>query len=77
MTMTELLQQAFDKVAELPEERQETFARFLLAELESESHWDELFSHSESDELLEQLAADALEAHRAGLTKPLTWKIYL
>ena len=71
MTMTELLQQAFDKAAELPEDRQETFARFLLAELDSESRWDELFSRPESDELLDQLAAEALKAHRAGLTKPL------
>ena len=69
--MTELLQQAFDKAAELPEDRQDTFARFLLAELESERRWDELFNRPESDQLLERLAAEALEAHRAGLTKPL------
>ncbi len=71
MTMTELLQQAFDKAAELPEERQDDFARFLLAELESENRWDELFGRPESDELLERLASEALKAHRAGLTKPL------
>lgn len=71
MTMTELLQQAFDKAAELPEERQDTFARFLLAELESEWRWDELFGRPESDQLLERLTAEALEAHRAGITKPL------
>ncbi|MCY3544131.1 MAG: hypothetical protein OXH22_08820 [Chloroflexi bacterium] len=69
--MTTLLQQAFDKAADLPEDRQDEFARFLLAELESERRWDELFSRSGSDELLEELAAKALEAHRAGLTKPL------
>ena len=71
MTMTELLQQAFDKAAELPEERQDTFARFLLAELESERRWGELFSRPESDQLLERLAAEAVKAHRAGITKPL------
>ena len=69
--MTELLQQAFDKAAELPEERQDTFARFLLAELESERRWDELFGRPESDQLLERLTTEALEAHRAGITKPL------
>ena len=71
MTVTTLLQQAFDKAADLPEDRQDEFARFLLAELESQRRWEELFSRPESDELLEELAAKALEAHRAGLTKPL------
>ncbi len=71
MTMTDLLQQAFDKAAELPKEQQDDFARFLLAELEPKRIWDELFSRPESDELLEKLAAEALEAHKAGLTKPL------
>ena len=71
MTMTEILQQAFDKAAELPEERQEAFARFLLAELESELRWDELFSRPESEALLEHIAAEAIEAHKAGRAKPL------
>ena len=71
MTMTEILQQAFDKAAELPEDRQEVFARFLLAELESERKWDELFSRPESEAFLERMAAEAIEAHRAGKTKPL------
>ncbi len=71
MTMTELLQQAFDKAAELPEERQDNIARILLAEMESERRWDELFSRPESEAFLERMAAEALEAHRAGRTKPL------
>ena len=65
MTMTELLQQAFDKAAELPEERQDTIARILLAEMESERRWDELFSRPESEAFLERMANEALEAHRA------------
>ena len=71
MTMTEILQQAFDKAAELPEDRQEVFARFLLAELDSELRWDELFSRPESEDFLERMAAEALEAHRTGRTEPL------
>ena len=71
MTMTEILQQAFYKAAELPEDRQEAFARFLLAELESERQWDELFSRPESEAFLERMAAEALEAHRAGKTEML------
>ena len=71
MTTTKLLQQAFDKAAELPEDRQEAIARILLAELESEQKWGELFSRPESEDLLERMAAEALEAHRAGRTTPL------
>ena len=71
MTVTEILQQAFYKAAELPEDRQEAFARFLLAELESERHWDELFSRPESEAFLERMASEAREAHRAGKTEML------
>ena len=71
MTMTEILQQAFDKASELPEDRQEAFARFLLAELDSELRWDELFSRPESEALLERIAAEVVKAHRAGRTEPL------
>jgi hypothetical protein len=69
--MTELLEQAFAKAAELPQEEQDRFARFLLSELESELRWAELFSRAESEDLLEQLADEAVAAHRAGLTRPL------
>ena len=69
--MTELLQRAFDKVAELPQEQQDTFARFILAELDSEQRWQELFARPESDDLLTRLADEALTAHRAGKTKRL------
>ncbi len=47
--MTTLLQQAFERAAELPQEDQDKFARFILAELESERHWAELFSSPESE----------------------------
>ena len=69
--MTELLQQAFDRASELPREEQDRVARFLLAELESERRWEELFSCPESEELLGRMADEALADHRAGLTTPL------
>jgi hypothetical protein len=72
--MTQLLEQAFAKAAALPKEEQDRFARFLLAELESEDRWAELFSRPESEDLLEQLANEALSAHRAGKTQPLKIK---
>ncbi len=67
--MTQLLQKAFERAAKLPQEEQDKFARFLLAELESERQWAELFSRSESEDLLEELADEALAAHRAGRTQ--------
>ena len=69
--MTQLLQKAFERAAELSQEEQDKFARFLLAELEAEQQWAELFSRSESEDLLERLADEALAAHRAGRTRPL------
>ena len=55
--MTKLLQQAFERASELPLEEQDKFAHFLLAELESEWQWAELFGRPESEDLLERLAA--------------------
>ena len=71
MTTTKLLQHAFDKAAELPQDKQEALAHIILAEMESNLIWDELLSSPESDAFLERMAAEALEAHRVGLTKPL------
>ena len=68
--MTQLLQKAFERAAELSQEEQDKFARFLLAELEAEQQWAELFSRSKSEDLLERLADEALAAHRAGRTRP-------
>ena len=69
--MTKLLQQAFKRASELPQEEQDKFARFLLAELESEQQWAGLFSRPESEDVLERLADGALAAHRQGLTRTL------
>ena len=70
--MNQLLQRAFERASELPQEEQDKFARFLLAELESEREWAELFARPESEDLLEHLAGEALSEHRAGRTRPLT-----
>jgi hypothetical protein len=67
--MTKLLQQAFEKASTLPPQEQEAFGAWMLAELESEERWDELFRRS--PELLEKLAAEAIAEDDAGLTQPL------
>ncbi|MDE0146419.1 MAG: hypothetical protein OXI53_08895 [Nitrospira sp.] len=69
--MNQLLQKAFDRAAELPRAQQDRFACFLLAEMESERKWAELFVRPESDDLLERLADEALAEHRAGRTRSL------
>ena len=70
--MNQLLQEAFERAAELPQAEQDRFARFLLAELESEGQWAELFARPESEDLLERLAGEAVSEHRAGRTRPLS-----
>jgi len=65
--MTELLEQAFSKVSELPEQEQNAIAEIVLAELASEERWNALFADSE--DLLTELAEEALAEHAAGKTK--------
>jgi hypothetical protein len=68
--MGKLLERAIEEAHKLTEEEQEAVGAWLLAELESERRWDELFSWPPS-ELLERMAAEALEDFRAGRTTPL------
>lgn len=72
--MTRLREEAFERASELPQEEQDKFARFLLAELDAERRWAELFSRPESEDLLERLADEALSEHRAGRTRPLKFE---
>ena len=67
--MGKLLEMAIAETSKLPEQEQEAVGALILAELESERHWDELFSKSQ--DLLSRLAEDARQEHRAGLTEPL------
>ncbi|MEX2170681.1 MAG: hypothetical protein WD851_15300 [Pirellulales bacterium] len=67
--MSTILQMAFDKALQLPLHEQDAVGEWLLAELESERRWDELFARS--PELLEKLAAEAIAEDDAGLTLPL------
>ncbi|HRD50561.1 MAG: hypothetical protein JNK95_16830 [Candidatus Competibacter sp.] len=67
--MTELLEKAFSEVSKLDESQQNSFARWLLEELASERRWEKAFN--DSQDLLSQLADEALAEHRAGKTKRL------
>ncbi len=65
--MTTLLEQPFSKAAQLPEREQDALAELLLTELASEERWQTLFA--ESQDLLSELAEEALAEHRAGKTR--------
>ena len=67
--MGRLLEKVIEETAKLPDEEQEAFAAFMLAELESERRWDELFSRSQG--LLARMAEEARQEYRSGRTEPL------
>jgi hypothetical protein len=67
--MTTLLEQAFAKAAALPPAEQDVLAARLLAELADEDEFDRVIAASSGK--LAQLAREALEEHRAGLTEEL------
>ena len=69
--MTVLLKKAFERAAKLPDGEQDEFARHIIAELESEERWSELFNRPESPGLLSRMAEEALRAHRNGETRAL------
>ncbi len=67
--MKKLLERAFKEAEKVPKKEQDALARALLDELTSERRWDELFAGSQ--DILDQLADEALEEHRSGRTKEL------
>jgi hypothetical protein len=67
--MTKLLEKAFEEASKLPEMEQNSFAKWVLEELEADKKWDKVFA--ESEDVLNQLANEALEAHKQGKTEPL------
>ncbi|HEV7487413.1 MAG TPA: hypothetical protein VGQ65_17215 [Thermoanaerobaculia bacterium] len=67
--MGDLLERLIAETAQLPEQDQEAFAAFMLAALESDRRWDDLFARSQ--DLLAQMAEEAHEEYCAGLTELL------
>ncbi len=64
--MTQLLEKAFEQAARLPAAEQDAFARLMMAELDAEQRWADLFAQPKSEDWLERLADEALSAHRTG-----------
>ena len=67
--MTTKFEKAVSAIEGLPENEQDAIADWLLAELESERRWDDLFARSPG--LLEKMAGEAIAEHRAGRTLEL------
>jgi len=67
--MGKVLQQALTELLKLPEVEMEAVGAWILAELESERRWDDLFARS--PDLLAEMANDAIREDEAGLTEPL------
>jgi len=67
--MGKLLEKVMTEASKLPDQEQDAFAAFMLAELESERRWDDLFARSQ--DLLSRMAEEARHEYRAGLTRPL------
>ena len=68
-SMGQLLEKAIAETAKLPEAEQEAVGAWILAELESERRWDDLFAQSQ--DLLSRMAEEAHQEYRAGLTESL------
>ena len=64
--MTTALQEAFDKAAALPPERQEAIAAILLEEIATDDCWQQSFAQSQ--DALSKLAAEALDEDKRGRT---------
>ncbi len=67
--MSELMERVIGEISKLPEQEQDALAALILEELHSERKWAEGFAASQ--DLLSQLADEALAEHRAGKTLPL------
>jgi hypothetical protein len=67
--MVTLLEKVIAEASKLPDEEQNAFAAWALAELESERRWDDLFARSQ--DVLSRLADEAHEDYLAGRTEPL------
>ncbi len=67
--MTQILEKAFEEALKLSRLEQNILGRWLIDEILSERKWKETFAGSE--DVLDQLAEEALAEHAQGKTKPL------
>lgn len=61
--MTAHLRKAFEEASKLPDDEQDALGEWILAEIQSERRWDELYAGSHSQ--LEKLAAEAIDEFKS------------
>lgn len=66
---TQSLEKAFAEAAKLSAREQDALAALLMDEIAAEKQWDELFAGSQ--DVLAELAEEALAEHRKGETRRL------
>ena len=69
MAMEKLLEKAVSETSKLPASEQEAQGVWILAEIESERRWSDLFERPGT--VMERMADEALDGHARGLTTPL------
>ncbi len=69
LTMTKLLEKAFEEASRLPELEQNALARWLIEEIIAEKKWEKTFA--ESEDTLDKLADEAIKEYAEGKTIPL------
>jgi hypothetical protein len=67
--MIQQLEKAFAEASKLPTDEQAAVAAWILAELDSERRWTELFA--KSPEVLSELAEEAMKEYESGETQLL------
>ncbi len=67
--MSEMLDRAVEQAKRLPVDQQDAIAAIIMEEIEDERRWHAAFARS--SDTLEQLAAEAEQEDRKGLTEAL------
>ena len=67
--MSTIVEQAIERLRQMPEDRQESLARLVLQEIEEDERW--MKSTAASEDKLEQLVEQVLDSDSRGECEPL------
>ena len=75
--MIETLKEAFNEVAQLPEDEQRYIVEIIRKEIASEKRWQTLFHDPRSERVLKGLVAEALAEDTDGETEEISGESFL
>jgi hypothetical protein len=75
--MIDSLKEAFNEVAQLPEDEQRHIVEIIRKEIASEKRWQALFDDPRSERLLGDLVAEALAEDKDGETEEIGGESFL